>query len=153
MAFSASILKAKTCSVVLLPDWYADWVRGILVLSLSKFLRSKQIARIFLSTDSNIMGLRCPGGPGFFSGFGRGIRIPSLTSVGNSPVSPMMLYISAIPSHMVSGPYFIGSLLSSSIPALFPVFSLFTAFSISVLAQTAYNKLKDAFESKKVSVK
>ena len=63
MAFSASILKAKTCFVVLLPDWYADWVRGILVLGLSKILRSKQIARIFLSTDNNIMCLRCPGGP------------------------------------------------------------------------------------------
>ena len=103
-----------------------------MVLCLSKFLRSMQIARIFLSADSNIMGLRCPGGPGFFPGFGSSISIPSLTSVWNSPVSAMMLYISAIPSHMVSGPYFISSLLSSSIPALFPVFSLFTAFSISL---------------------
>jgi len=62
MAFSASILKAKICSAVFLPDWYADRVRGILVLSLSKFLRSKQIARISLSTNSNSMGLRCHAG-------------------------------------------------------------------------------------------
>ena len=54
------------------------------------------IAKIFLSTESKIIGLRFLTGPFGFPGFGNGIKFPNESSVGLFPVSAMSLRISAM---------------------------------------------------------
>ena len=43
----------KTCSVVLLPSWYAAWSKGILVFNLSQVRLMRQIVSNFLNTDNS----------------------------------------------------------------------------------------------------
>ena len=69
-AFSASILQVKTCSVVLLPTLYAGCVNGILFPIFSCILLIIHIARIFISMDNSMIGLRFAGGPCGFPGLG-----------------------------------------------------------------------------------
>ena len=66
IAFSASIFMEKTCSVVLLPSWYAAWSKGILVFNMSQVRLMRQIVSNFLNTDKSIIGRKFPGGPLFF---------------------------------------------------------------------------------------
>ena len=82
IAFSASILKVKTCSVVLRPGLYAACVMGILLFSLSDVRLIIMTARIFRSIESKMMGLRFCGGPCFFPGLGKGTNMPCLISLG-----------------------------------------------------------------------
>ena len=63
MAFSANILIAKTCSVVPRPGWYAAWSGGMCCFRRSQVLSIKHIVKIFLRTDSKIIGRRFSGGP------------------------------------------------------------------------------------------
>ena len=55
MAFSASILIAKTCSVVHRPGWYAAWSGGMCCFRRSQVLSNKHIVKIFLKTESKII--------------------------------------------------------------------------------------------------
>ena len=61
------------------------------------------MAKIFLKTESNIIGLRFSTGPVFFPGFGRGTNTPSFISDGYWPVSADWLSISEMFSHTMSG--------------------------------------------------
>ena len=131
MAFSASSFTAATCSVVLLPAWYAHWSKGIYLLNLYQYLSIKQMARIFLSTDSKMIGLRFSGGPLVFPGFCNGIRMPCLISFGKVPVSAMLFIMLAISWCNSSGAYFTCSAYIWSMPQLLLFFSLFAALVTS----------------------
>ena len=63
ITFSADTLKANIFSVVLLPALYAACVIGILLDSFSLVLLIIHMARIFLITESRMMGLRFAVGP------------------------------------------------------------------------------------------
>ena len=54
------------------------------------------IVKIFLITDSRIIGLMFSGGPFFFHGFCKGVRMPKFSSSSCSPVSSIRLKILAI---------------------------------------------------------
>ena len=87
MAFSANILIAKTCSVVPHPGWYAVWSGGMCCFRRSQVLSIKHIVKIFLRTDSKIIGGRFSGRPFDFPGFCSGQSSPRTNSVTGSPVS------------------------------------------------------------------
>ena len=78
IAFSASILIAKTRSVVPRPGWYAAWSGGMCCVRRSQVLSIKHIVKIFLKTDSRIIGRRFSGahGPFAFPGFWSGRSSP-----------------------------------------------------------------------------
>ena len=86
----------NTFSVVLLPALYAASVIGILLDNFWLVLLIIHMARIFLVTESRMMGLRFAGGLCGFPGLGMGTRIPSFSSSGYSPDLAMVLNISAI---------------------------------------------------------
>ena len=56
------------------------------------------MAKIFVMTESMMMGLRFAGGPCGFPGLGRSTSIPSFSYSGYSPDLAMLLNISAIPT-------------------------------------------------------
>ena len=73
IAFSASILKVKTCSVVLRPGLHAACVMDILLFCLSDVRLIIMTTRIFRRIESKMMGLRFCGGPCFFPGLGKAL--------------------------------------------------------------------------------
>ena len=79
--------------MVLLPALYAACVIGILLDNFWLILLIIHMARIFLMTESRMMGLRFAGG---HCGLGMGTSIPSFSSSGYSPDLAMLLNISAI---------------------------------------------------------
>ena len=85
-----------TCSVVLLPSWYAAWSKGILVFNLSQVRLMRQIVSNFLNNDRSIIGRKFSGGPFFFPGFGNGIKMPILSSSGGFPSFAVVFRICAI---------------------------------------------------------
>ena len=131
IAFSASSLKANTFSVLLLPALYAACVIGILLDSFWLVLLIIHMAKMFLMTESRMMGHRFAGGPCGFPGLGRGPSIPSFSSSGYSPDLAMLLSISAILVWMTPGLYFSSSAHMLSCPALLLFRSDLIAFLIS----------------------
>ena len=120
----------KTCSVVLLPALYAACDNSILFSIFSSILliiQNIQIARIFLSMDSSMIGLRFAGGPCGFPGIGNGTSTSSITSSGMLPVFAISLKISAICWYTV----LIISALMLCITVLLLFFNLLTDFHIS----------------------
>ena len=89
------------------------------------------IVRIFLYTDSRIIGLMFSGGPFFFPGFCKGVRMPKFSSSSCSPVSAIRLKMIAICLWIYTGAYLMYSACVPSHPALFPFFSLEAAWPIS----------------------
>ena len=61
----ASSFIANTCSIVLLPDFYAAWLLGIYCRALPVILLIIIIAIIFLRSERRIMGLQLEGVPCF----------------------------------------------------------------------------------------
>ena len=80
------------------------------------------IVRIFLITDSRIMGLMFSGGPFFFPGFCKGVRMPKFSSSSCSPVSAIRLKMIAICLWISTGAYLMYSACVPSHPALFSIF-------------------------------
>ena len=78
----------------------------------------RHLARIFLSVDNRITGLRFSAGPLGFPGFCRGVSCPSLISLGYSPVSARVLSSNTISSLISPGAYFKYSARSLSHPLL-----------------------------------
>ena len=76
------------------------------------------MAKMFLMTESRMLGLRFAGGPCSVPGLGRGTSIPSFNSCGYSSDPAMLLNISAILLRMTSGLYFSSSAHMLSVPAL-----------------------------------
>ena len=72
-------------------------------LIVAKLLLTTIIAKIFLSMDRSIIGLRFLTGPFGLPGLGRGISCPKLSSKGLFPVSAMLFRICAICSKTISG--------------------------------------------------
>ena len=81
MAFSAKVFMANTCSVVLLPGWYADCSNGMCFSSLFHVLLIKQIVKIFCKIESRMMGLGLTTGPLCFPGCCNGFKNPTVSSV------------------------------------------------------------------------
>ena len=98
MAFSAWILYAKVFSVVPLPALYAACSTGMLLSTLSPIHLIRHIASTFFSMESKIMGLRFDSGPLGFLGFCSGVKMPSIISLGYSPVFYISFRILAISS-------------------------------------------------------
>ena len=88
----------------------------------------RHIARIFLSMDKSIIGLRLVSGPLCFPGFCSGVRIPSLISFGYSPVLDISFRIFVISVDVISPPSFSCSALMLSPPALLLFFSDLSQF-------------------------
>ena len=121
----------NTFSVVLLPALYAACVIGIFLDSFWLVLLIIHMAKIFLMTESRMMGLKFAGGPCGYPGLGRGTSIPSFSSSGYSPDLAMLLNISAILLWITSGLYFSSSAHMLSVPALLLFRSDLIAFLIS----------------------
>ena len=64
------------------------------------------------------------GGPFFFPGFCKGVRMPKFSSLSCSPVSAIRLKMIAICLWISTGVYLMYSACVPSHPALFPFFSL-----------------------------
>ena len=72
----------KTCSVAFHPALYAAHVNDILSSIFSCNLLIIQIARIFLSIDNSMIGLRFAGDHCVFPGLGSENNTPSITLFG-----------------------------------------------------------------------
>ena len=107
MHFSARILTASTCSLVDLPGWYAACSLGILSANRSQIRFSSMMGRILRRIDNSIIGLRLSQGSSVFFGlsFCSGRSIPVLISLGKSPVSAVVFYMSSITLCIFSSAY------------------------------------------------
>ncbi len=76
------------------------------------------MARICHNKLSRMVGLRFPGGSFVFTGFGRRISTPSLTSLGYFPVLDVLFKSKAILPLIIFGPYLNCSATILSLPAL-----------------------------------
>ena len=96
------------------------------------------MARIFLSVDNKITGLRFSAGPLGFPGFCRGVSCPSFISLGYSPVSAILLSSNTITSLISLWAYFKCSARNLSHPLLLLFFNDLIAFPISVIGNFSY---------------
>ena len=86
-----------------------------------------QMARIFLIIECRIIGRRFAGGPCFFPGVGRGVRIPDLIYARYLPVPVMLFNHVAIPLCISGGPYFTYSCLPTILLVMFlDAFSIYS---------------------------
>ena len=95
------------------------------------------IVRPFLISDSRIIGLMFSGGPFFFPGFCKGVRMPKFSSSSCSPVSAISLKMIAICLWISTGEYFMYSACVPSHPSHFPFSSLEAAWLISSVVKVS----------------